>query len=74
MRTRTKLLMPSILLALLAAGIWIMGYGLGDDYLATKQWDSSWIVLLGLSVCLLSGLTMAFITPADQDYLGQDHS
>lgn len=48
-----------ILLVPLAFGVSLMGFGLGEDYLASSHIASLPAALLGLGVCVLTGLAAA---------------
>lgn len=63
MRLNNRFLSSLGLLALLIAGLYMMGNGLGDNYVFTSQQKSGWLTLFGLIICLGSGYLMTFISP-----------
>lgn len=67
MHFKNKFLFSLGLLALLVTGLWMMGSGLGENYVSTSQQKSGWLTLFGLLICLVSGYLMTFIAPGPKD-------
>lgn len=67
MHFKSKFLFSLGLLALLITGLWMMGSGLGEDFVSTSQQKSGWLTLFGLLICLVSGFLMTYVVPGSKD-------
>lgn len=67
MKFKSKFLGSLGLLVLLIAGLWMMGNGLGENYVSTSQQKSGWLTLFGLVICLVSGYLMTIMAPGHKD-------
>lgn len=58
-------LLHLILLFPLIGGVALMGFGLGDEYLASSKIASLPAAFFGLAICILTGLAVARLHPSD---------
>lgn len=67
MHFKSRFLSSLGLLVLLIIGLWMMGNGLGENYVSTSEQKSGWLTLVGLVICLVSGYLMTVMAPGPKD-------